>query len=143
MRIMDIGSRLRYEAIEAAAGRSGEPEDIQLPAAPELPVAPVCECKNEDCPWEAAVDTYTDETERAMTDYANAVDAAVSDADSSEEPDRDALEAAVSAWGEYVIREVFRRVRKQGTSWAVEVEARNALVGAGIGVARPAAAAHP
>ena len=138
MRIMDIGSRLRYEAIEAAAGHS-EPEDIQLPAAPELPVAPVCECKDEDCPWEDAVETYTDEAERAMTDYANTVDAAVSNADSPEEPDRDALEAAVSAWGEYVIREVFRLVRKRGTSWAVEVEARNALVGAGIGVARPKA----
>ena len=136
MLISDIGSKLRYEAIETAAGLVAL-EEIVLPAAPELPVAPVPECKDEDCPWYAAVQTYTRAAETAMTEYANAVDKAVSDAgppvlDSSD------VEAAVAAWGEYVVREVFRRVRKSGASWAVEVEARNALVGAGIGVVRPA-----
>ena len=137
MLISDIGSKLRYEAIEAAVGLVEEPEAIDLPAAPELPAAPVHECKNADCPWEEAVKGYTAAAEKAMQDYAGDVDEAVSAAP-PQPPDFDALEAAVSAWGEYVVREVFRRVRKSGTSWAVEVEARNALVGAGIGVVRPA-----
>ena len=67
MLISDIGSKLRYEAIETAAGLV-EPEVVKLPAAPELPAAPTHECKNENCPWAAAVKTYAAAVEKAMQD---------------------------------------------------------------------------